>query len=120
VFFQKTIYKVKIIDLKNQIMQSELKSSNFRMKNFYLKTSKWQKVSHQEKINLKIANLSKCTDPLISKTENGADSVKFFPKRNLIKSNLRFLVFYLQVYFKMSRGVRRLTGLMVTGYLFFK
>jgi hypothetical protein len=34
-FFQKTIYKVKIIGLKkNQIIQNELKSRNLRVKNF--------------------------------------------------------------------------------------
>ena len=33
-FILKTIYKVKIIDLKKQIIQSELKSGNLRLKDF--------------------------------------------------------------------------------------
>jgi hypothetical protein len=40
------------------------KVPTFVRKSFYSKISKLQKVSHQEKINWKSANLSKCTDPL--------------------------------------------------------
>jgi hypothetical protein len=65
VFFQTTIYKVKIIDLKKiRLYEVSSKVATFVRKCCYLKILKWQKVSHQEKKNRKIANLSKCTDPL--------------------------------------------------------
>jgi hypothetical protein len=61
VFFQKTIYKVKIINLQK-----------FRLYKVS-KILKWQKVSRQDKKNLKSANLSKCTEAL-----------KVFPEKNYL------------------------------------
>jgi hypothetical protein len=50
VFFQKTIYKVKIIDLKKiKLNKVSSKLTTFVRKRFYPKILKWQKVSHQEK-----------------------------------------------------------------------
>jgi hypothetical protein len=65
VFFQKTINKVKKIDLKKiRIYEGSTKVPTFVRESFNLKILKWQKVSYQEKKNEKSANLSKCTDPL--------------------------------------------------------
>jgi hypothetical protein len=65
VFFQKTIYKVKLINLKKfRLYKVSWKVATCVRKSFYSKILTWQKVSHQEKKNWKSANLSKCTDPL--------------------------------------------------------
>jgi hypothetical protein len=57
VFIFKTIYKVKIIDLKKQIIQSELKSGNLRLKYFLfenyevaksLRCSNWLKIDNSQ------------------------------------------------------------------------
>ena len=48
-FILKTIYKVKIIDLKKQIIQSELKSGNLRLKYFLFETYEVAKSSHEDK-----------------------------------------------------------------------
>ena len=55
-FFQKTIYKVKIINLKKfRLYKVSWKVANCVQKSFYSKILKWQKVSHQDKKNWKNA-----------------------------------------------------------------
>jgi hypothetical protein len=63
VFFQKKIYKVKIIDLKKiRLEKDSLKVPTFVRKRFHPKILKCQKVSYQEKKKRESANLSKCTE----------------------------------------------------------
>jgi hypothetical protein len=55
VFFQKTIYKVKVIDLKKiRFNKVNSKVATFVWKSLYSKSLKWQKVSNQEKKNEKV------------------------------------------------------------------
>jgi hypothetical protein len=65
VFFQKTIYNIKIIDLKKiRSNKVSLKLPTFVQKRFYPKILKWQKVFHQEKKNGKVQICQNVPTPL--------------------------------------------------------
>ena len=64
-FFQKTIYKLKIIDLKKiRLYEVTIKVAAFVRKSFYSKILKWQKVSYQEKKNEKVQICQNAPTPL--------------------------------------------------------
>ena len=65
-FFQKTIYKVKIIDLKEiRLYKVSSKVATCVRKSFYSKISKWQKVSNQDKKIEKVQIGQNAPTPLI-------------------------------------------------------
>ena len=67
-FFQKTIHKVNIIDLKKiRLYKVSSKVTTYVRKSFYSKILKLEKVSHLSKKKWKGANLSKCTEALKSR-----------------------------------------------------
>ena len=62
VFFQKTMFQVKIIDLeKFRLYRVSSEVTTYVRKSFYPEISEWKKVSNQAKKKWKSANLSKCT-----------------------------------------------------------
>ncbi len=91
-FILKTIYKVKIIDLKkNRLYKVSSKVATYVWNTFYSKIMRWQKVSHEDKKNWKSANLPKCTDPL-----KGVVVAKWGSKNKF--SNLIFMPFFMKIW----------------------
>ena len=91
-FFQKTIYKVKIIDLKKQIIQSEFKSGNLRLKYFLFENDEVAKNFPWRQKNWKSANLPKCTDPVKWECKNNQN----LQYKEYIISDFRLVTIFLK------------------------